>query len=316
MRNIIRLFNQNRKLIIIVVGVIAFIIIIIQLLNSIVKENNKNKNTNQIANIRENQEDLPSQSIITGEKVDTEVTKSNVSIIEEFVEKCNNNDIEGAYNMLTDECKEALFPTQGDFESKYYNIIFTSKKVADIDNFRNGIGLYTYRVKIYNNILSTGNASDTSSHQDYMTIDEKSENGKLNVYSFITSKQLGEEVEKDGVIVRVVRKEIYKDNEKYQVEVQNTNKNPIVLDTKESNNRIYIIDSNGTKYYSNVYDMSKVSLEIPANFTKEYTFKFNKIYNTGLTTKSINFIDIVIDYEGYINGTEDVSDRLVINVSL
>ena len=45
MNKLIRYWNQNRVKIILVVAVIAFLIIVIQLLNQVARENNKANNT-------------------------------------------------------------------------------------------------------------------------------------------------------------------------------------------------------------------------------------------------------------------------------
>ena len=126
MNYIVRFWNQNRKKIIIGIGVIVFLIIIVQILNQIAKE--QKELAKQNIQIEEKEEDLPTQSIIGGESVSEEETKINVDIIETFIQKCNSADITGAYNMLTNECKEVVFPTEESFKSGYYDIIFATKK--------------------------------------------------------------------------------------------------------------------------------------------------------------------------------------------
>ena len=60
MNKLIRYWNQNRVKIILVVAVIAFLIIVIQLLNQVARENNKANNTKK-ENVVEG---LPTESII------------------------------------------------------------------------------------------------------------------------------------------------------------------------------------------------------------------------------------------------------------
>ena len=188
MNKLIRYWNQNRVKIILVVAVIAFLIIVIQLLNQVARENNKANNTKK-ENVVEG---LPTESIIGGQTVSTEKTEVNVNEIESFIKKCNSGDIEGAYNMLTDECKNVLFSSKlENFKKGYYDIIFSSKRTGDIENFISGGNRYTYRVKFYNDLLSTGSVQNVNSYQDYITIDENSTtDGKLNINGFIYAKDI------------------------------------------------------------------------------------------------------------------------------
>ena len=84
MNKLIRYWNQNRVKIILVVAVIAFLIIVIQLLNQVARENNKANNTKK-ENVVEG---LPTESIIGGQTVSTEKTEVNVNEIESFIKKC------------------------------------------------------------------------------------------------------------------------------------------------------------------------------------------------------------------------------------
>ena len=201
MNNIIRFWNQNRKSIIIGVVAIVFLLIIIQVLDEMARIE-KEKGQNVII-LTEEEKKLPTQSIIGGESVSIETTKSNVEIVEEFIEKCNNKDVEGAYSMLTDECKEVLYKTKENFKKGYLDVIFKNNRIVNIENFISNNNRYTYRVDLYEDILSTGNAQSKDSYIDYITIDEKSKNGKLNINSFIYKQDINKYSEKDGIKITI-----------------------------------------------------------------------------------------------------------------
>lgn len=129
MNKIIRYFNQNRKKIILGVAIIVSIIIFIQILNQMAK-NQKEKNNTMIP--QEDLSDLPIQSMITAETVDKETTQENVNLVEQFINLCNQGNSKEAYNMLSEECKTALFSTEEQFLKGYYNIIFTQTKLYGI----------------------------------------------------------------------------------------------------------------------------------------------------------------------------------------
>lgn len=174
MNNIIRFWNQNRKKIIIGIIAIVFLILLTQTLNEVAKQQKENR-ANQV---KENKTipNLPTQSIITGEKIDVSTTENNMEIIEKFVKYCNAGKIEEAYELLTQDCKEEQFPTLEDFKNNYYKLIFTEKKLYEAKNYRNFSGSYTYEVKFYNDVLSQGKVSTTEIYTDYITIITKEKN--------------------------------------------------------------------------------------------------------------------------------------------
>lgn len=186
--NFIRRFiNQNRRGIIMAIAVIAFIFIVIPTLNEIAKQ--REENERKIANetkveLTEDEKNLPTESLLGISSVSVQKTKQNVKLIEEFVEKCNNKDITGAYNMLTNECKEALFQNEEDFKIGYYNLVFSEKRIIDMKQFLSKNNRYTYEVKFYENILSKGKSTGADFYQDYITIDENSSTRKNKFKKF------------------------------------------------------------------------------------------------------------------------------------
>lgn len=313
MNNIIRFWNQNRKGIIAGIVVIVLLIIFTRLLNQMAKNKLEEQSNIKVA---EEKEDLPTKSIIGGQTLGEEVTKSNVEIIESFIEKCNSGDVTGAYQMLTDECKESVFTTEENFKNGYYNIIFKNKKVANIENFTSDKKRYTYRVTLNEDILSTGNIKKSSNYQDYITVDENSENGKLNINSFIYSKEINKEKEKDGIKITILSQEIYKENEKYKIKIENNTSKKILIDSRETNKTIYLVGENNVTYNSNISEVSSTLLEIPANFYRTYEIKFNKIYSTGIGTKGIVFSDIIPDYEKYKQTPDEIEERVSIGINI
>lgn len=312
MNNIIRFWNQNRKGIIAGIAAIVLLIVVIQVLNQIAKQQ-KEQNNNEI---ELTEEDLPTKSIIGGDSVSVETTKGNVEIIESFIEKCNNGDITGAYAMLTNDCKEVLFSSEESFKKGYYDIIFKSKRISKIENFLSKNKRYTYKVTFSNDILATGNAENSKSYQDYITIDENSENGKINLNSFIYKKNINKESEKEGIKVNILSQEIYKDNEKYQIKIENNTNKRILIDTGEKSKSVYLVGSNNITYNSYIYEISSILYELPAKFNRTYSIRFNKIYSSGVQTEGIVFSDIVADCEKYSQTPDEVKERVKISVNI
>lgn len=315
MNNIIRFWNQNRKGIIAGIAAIVLLIVIIQALNQMAKNKKEEQYKNKIE-LTEEEKELPTESIIGDNNVSVDITKSNVDIIETFVDKCNNGDITGAYQMLTDDCKDTLFRTEENFKTGYYNIVFKNNRIINIENFLSKNKRYTYKVTFYDDILSTGNAPNSETYQDYITIDENSTNGKLNINSFIYKRNINKEAEKNGIKVKVISQQIFKENEKYEIRIENNTDKRILIDTREKSKSVYLIGSNNISYNSYIDEISSALYEIPSNFGKTYKIKFNKIYSLGITTKEIVFSDIIPDYEKYKQAQNEVKERVNISVNI
>ncbi|MFR0822441.1 MAG: hypothetical protein ACLU84_04375 [Clostridia bacterium] len=305
----IRIFNQNRKNIIIGVVAIIFLIVLVQILNQLVGMQNRN-NQNKINEQVENK--LPTTSIITGETVDTKITQENVNTIEEFINYCNQQEVRQAYDMLTNDCKEELFPTEQEFVKGYYNLIFSEKRRYRLDNYKNSSTSYTYEVTFYTDILSTGQLSQTNSYTDYISLN-KNANGKININSFINRIEMEKENERDGIKVKVLGKTIYKDYESYEIEVENNTDKTILLDTRQKNKTIYAIGSDNATYTALRNEIPSSWFELDANHSRTYTIKFNKRYNPLVRIKAIVFTDIIEDYEQY-KLNPDKSNRVKIQV--
>jgi hypothetical protein len=309
MNKIIRMWNQNRRAIIIIVLAVAFLIILIQLLNQLAKQAKETKNENTI---NENVANLPTTSIITGEVVSEKVTKTNVDIIDNFVELCNNGETQKAYELLTDECKEILFATEDEFVNNYYNIIFDQKRTIKIENYKNSTTTNTYLVTFYIDALSTGNANSGDKYQDYITVDVKT--SKLNINSLITGKEINAQSEVNGIKINIIRQEIYKDYEIYKINVENNTDKTILLDTRTSSKSMYLVDSSNIKYTAYSNEIASIIYEFTKHVSKTLSLKFNKKYEPDDKTKKVVFSDIVEDYEKYT--LEKTEDRLKIEIDI
>lgn len=309
MNKIIRIWNQNRRKIIIIALVIVFFFILLQVLNQMAKSNIEKNNAKQENKEKEN---LPTKSIITGEVVKEETTKTNVEVINTFADNCNNKDIDSAYSLLTEECKEILFPTKDSFINNYYNVIFSENRTIKIENYKNSSKNNTYKVTFYGDALSTGNISGTDKYQDYITIDKETK--KLNINSLITSNEMNSEKEVNGIKIQVLRQDIYIDYEKYEIKVENNTDKTVMIDTLTSSKKIYVVDNDNIKYTAFTSEIANNLLELPKYVTKTYSIKFNKKYNPSSKIKKVVFSDIVEDYEKYKQ--EKTEDRLKIEVDL
>ena len=315
MNNIIRFWNRNRGMIIFGVVAIAFLIIIVHILNGFAKDKNKNKQQNIVV-LTEEEKTLPTKSIYGEEDVTIEKTKDNVSVINEFIEKCNNKQIQEAYDMLTDDCKTEIYDSLEYFETGYVNPIFETKKIADIKLVGEKNKRYTYSVDIYTDMLSTGIADNAYEIKDYITVDETSENGQINLNGFIYKTEINSTEEKDGVKITVLSKSIYYEDEKYEVKIENNTDKDILMNTGKRTNTITLIDNKGIVHDSDVSTFASVKYRIKANNYRKYTFTFKKYSTSNVLDKALIFADIVLDAEKYEQTEDSENERINLTINI
>ena len=190
MYNLIRFYNQNRKKIFKIILIIVLIIGGIQLFNYFAKQSNNSKyeqknvinnNTNSVINDKnESQELISNKSLISGGTVDSTKLKKDIEVINEFVEYCNKKDFYSAYKLLTEDCKEVMFPSIQDFYDIYYlNVFGNENRLHTIENWTGN----TYQIRYTEDILSSGNLNGNDTKQDYITFIKNKDEKKLNIHT-------------------------------------------------------------------------------------------------------------------------------------
>ena len=121
MHNLLRYIRMNKSKLIKVALIVAFLIIILQVLNYISGNKNNIEFSNDSSNIQKetNGTIKSDKSAITGKKVSTNEIKAVGNVINEFVNYCNQKEIEKAYDLLSQQCKDILYSDINYFESDY-----------------------------------------------------------------------------------------------------------------------------------------------------------------------------------------------------
>ncbi len=294
-------YNQHRKKIWITVGIIAAFIIIIQLLNFFVSRSNDNQEkianittSNQVISEIKNQTnvDLEStQSAVSGQTVSTDKLKSATSVIGQFMDFCNQGNIEEAYNLLTDECKEQLYNSLEAFEQAYYQDVFGGEeKTYAVENWIGDI----YKVRITENMLATGKSNDGYSKQDYITVEETNGEYKLNINSYIGRQEINKTTQDNNITINVISRNTYMDREEYIISVTNNNDTAITLDAKSNADSLYLEDSKGAKYPAYTHELTDPMLNIEPKQTNELTIKFYSRYVSNKIIDKMVFSNLII----------------------
>ena len=301
MYKLIRFYNQNRRKILIIILIIVFIIAIIQILNYFAKnkesENNikKSSTSNNYANV---QELVSDKSAISGQSVSKNKLKEDTEIINQFFKYCNDGNIEAAYEILTDECKEEMFPTIDDFKNIYYTNVFNGEtRTYSIENWIGDV----YKVDIIGDILSTGKLNNSDTKQDYITIVKKDGKYKLNINNYIGREEVNKTTENNNIKITVKNIDTYIDYQIYNLLIENDSNNSILLDTSKDTKSVYLLDKNKMKYYFYNNEIIQNKLQIQSKFSTNIKIKFGNAYSSDRIINSLVFSKMILNYNEYSN---------------
>lgn len=305
MYKLIRFYNQNRKKIFKIILIIVFIIGIIQLLNWLAKINNNKEIQNNVienssmTNTDSQKELISNKSVVSGEKISDYKLEKDTDVIEKFFTYCNDKELENAYGLLTDECKEEMFSTIDEFKDIYYMPIFNGRsKVYTLENWVNS----TYKIEINDDVLATGKYEKDNTVIDYITVKENDDGEyRLNINKYIGNNNLNKETEKNDIKVKVISSKVYTDYTIYTFEVENDSNRTILLDDLSDIDTMYLETNNGVKYSSYSHELTQEQLKIGISEKKKISIKY---YSKYVSTKKIDkvvFSKVISDYEKFKN---------------
>lgn len=312
------LFSNRYKILMIIVAIILTFLLI-RFMNQVAK-NKLQQEANEAQNyIPEQGTYIPEETVISGSDVPQTNQEQNTKIIEQFITYCNNKEVEKAYSLLSNECREQVFNSNiQNFKQNYIDKIFTSKKTYTMQSWISK-SKYTYQIKIMEDIMASGDTSIIQNAvEDYYTIVKKDKELKLNIKGYIGREELQKETSLNGITIRLMQKDIFKEYENYQIQVENNTQNTILLDSRQNTNSVYLKNENDKKYQAFMHEAIDSNLVINSKQTKTMNIKFNKIYSNSTKMRQVVFEDIILNYDIYKNTIDKTkySDRLKIVVDL
>lgn len=296
MNRLVRFYNRNRKEIWKVIGIIVLIIFVLQMLNYVAKkkkvENNIENNSTQSIEQQYNNIKIKSdESVLTGEKMSQEEIDS-IKIINDFFEYCNEQKIQEAYDLLSDECKEEMYSSVQIFKEMYYDKVLDGQaKNISIENWNNN----TYKVDIGDDYLSSGKYTKENNIQDYITIQDD----KLNINKYIGRSKIEKNKSEENMDVLVLNKDEYIDYTIYTFEIKNNSNETIILDPLEDINTMYIKDDDGVKYSAYTHEISEGNLTIGESSKKQIKIKYYSKYISTKKIEEIVFSRVMINNDYY-----------------
>lgn len=284
LRNFIK---RNRKIIIIVLLLWLLVMVINQFLKNYSFQDFERTTYNEHQAIMD-----------TGETVPQRLEQPINETIDTYFNYCNNKQYEEAYQMVSDDCKRIYFPTLEDFK-EYVDIVFDENKIYYLQNFSNYNGTYIYRMRIMEDLMATGltNKDNLYFYEEKIALKEEDDKISLSLRQYITSENIEEIYEDDYVKITIKSKDVFYEQEIYNIEVKNkTSKTVVLADTQESNEIILQVGSEmrGT-------DVDNLYVVIYPDETQEYSLAFTKFYDEENLPAGLifNAVRILNQYSGF-----------------
>lgn len=306
MKKLLKYWNQNKRKILITVGVIVFIYVCIQIANTIVKKQNEQKaqeRQNQINTNIGQATDVtkPKDSVLTQTNLSEKKAEENAKLIKEFVQYCNEKKPEQAYQLLSDACKEELYGTANLFAQNYISPIFKTQKTYELELWAEFDGCSTYKITfLEGNALQTGGSTSSNNFVDYITVVKQAEELKLNVSKLINKINYSNKSGSNkNVEVMVNSRVIFMEYESYYLTVKNRTSKTILLNNGKQANNIYLVDTSQIEYASQIYELPTSNLSIPSQYQRKIKIKFHKVYTANNKVRSMQIKGICLDKEQY-----------------
>ena len=265
----------------------------------------------------ENNVYTPSRTIISGKDISKQEFEKEENLLGSFVDYCNQRNFEAAYNLLTDECKENVYPTLDSFVNEYCNFIFQSQREYNMQSWVNNGDYKTYRVRYTENYLDTGEYNNSEKYEDYVTIvTDEDGNKKLSINGYIGQIENNVTTKLDEIEATVPKIDVYKEYIVVYLYVKNKTDKQIQLDKLEGNWGIKLLCSNGAEYSLDLLNLTQLSLNINPNAKKQIKLKFKKQYGSNVEQRQINFKNVILDYEAYLEDSKNYNNYKDILINL
>lgn len=241
----------------------------------------------------------PESTVISGSDVTPKKQEENFNRIDEFMNYCNAKDINSAYNMLTDECKQSTYKTIEEFNKKFYKEVFAKNRKYNIQAWATNYKYVVYKLRITDDILATGNYNSSAKYETYITTYLKENTDKVSIGEYVYTEDINKQTNTNLLQATAIKKNIYVKEEEYEIKVKNLSDKTILLYDLKNKNSINLYGSNGNPYLPYYDKLSNINFRIDYGETITIKLKFNKSIGSDNKSKEIRFDKIITDYEQY-----------------
>jgi len=233
-----------------------------------------------------------------GQTVPDKLKQPINQLVDTYFNYCNTKQYDKAYDMISQGCKNIYYPTLQDFKD-YIDIVFNEDKVYYLQNFSNYNNIYIYRLRIMENLLKTGltGKTDVQFYEEKIAINQE-QDGKLSlsIRQFITTEPMDVVYEDQYMKVRVLKRDVFYEDEAYTVEVRNKTDNIIVLADGSENPEVTLHVGSENRTPNN----DNFSMIINPESTNTFNVSFTKFFDESNTSAglTLNAVRVLKTYTG------------------
>lgn len=290
---------------------VAMIVFSATIILSSISDIKKDDNKKEVYNVYK-----PTQTVIQGGNISVEQYQKDTNLVNTFLEHCNNKEIEEAYSLLSDECKQESYPTIEMFKTNYYNTIFNRKREFNLQSWLTKSNYTVYRIRYTNNMLATGTYDENDVYQDYITLNRKDDTEKISIGNFVDAENLNIVTETEEIIANVIKKRQYMTYEEYDIQINNKTYNNVLVSDLYNTEAIKLISRTGTVYGAYNSKIFMKDLLIAPIGSQKITIRFKKNFSSTEGSKEIVISNFIKDYDTYIKDKANYNDVKSITINV
>lgn len=239
-------------------------------------------------------------------KVPQKVSNQVEEMLDTYMKYVLEGNVESAYEMLSEECKENSFENKKDAFTTYILNKGGGAKRYVIQDYSNKGNTYIYQVKYTDDFLATGLTNTTYSFTEEKIVFKKQKDGTLNmaVGSFVDYEEIHNVAENQYLKVEVQAVQKYYSYEIYTVKITNRSDDTVVIaDGQEESELFLTLESKDVRSAMNV-----TNLVLKPGESTMQKMQFQKFYDNEDEAVSLTFGSVRV-MEQY-SGTENVSEEV------
>lgn len=252
----------------------------------------------------------PHVTVLDDKEVPKKVQQPIESLVDKYFNYCNNGQYEEAYNLISDECKNALYPNLDSFKA-YIDYVFNGKKkLYSLQSYSVVDNTYIYQMRIYDDFMANGTSDGYYYYEEKIILKEINGEMKLSIGEFISKDNPNISVEDEYMRIEIVDRQVDYETETYRVKVTNkTDDKYIILADGTQNNEVKL--SFGTRKDSPEQAVTSLIVN-PGGFRFE-DIVFPKFYDNGNTSQGLYFgaVRILKEYDYQVGTTQENLDNAV-----
>ena len=165
-------------------------------------------------------------------------------------------------------------------------------------------------------MLATGTYDENDVYQDYITLNRKTDTEKISLGNFVDAEYYNIVTETEEIKATVTKRILCTSYEEYEIKFKNKTEKTILLNNLKNSATIKLITEHGTEYNAQTTKIFLNDLIIAPGEVITISIRFKKSISADNVSKEIQLLDIIKDYETYIQNEDIYTDMAKITIKV